>query len=42
MGRATVSLISLAVVLALVLKVTTAALADTGVGGVFNLGQKNT
>jgi hypothetical protein len=41
-GRATASLIGFAVVLALVLKVTTAVLAGTGVGSVFNLSQKNT
>jgi hypothetical protein len=41
-GRATVFLAGLAVVLALVLSVTSAALAGTGVGAAFNLGQKNT
>jgi hypothetical protein len=41
-GRATVFLVGLAVILALVLSVTSAALAGTGVGATFNLGQKNT
>lgn len=41
-GRATVFLVGLAVILALVLGLTTAALAGTGVGDVFNLGKKNT
>jgi hypothetical protein len=41
-GRATVFLAGLAVILALVLSVTSAALAGTGVGATFNLGKKNT
>src|SRR5215208_1801011 len=41
-GRATVFLVGLAVILALVLSVTSAALAGTGVGATFNLGKKNT
>jgi hypothetical protein len=41
-GRATVFLIGLAVILALVLSVTSSALAGTGVGATFNLGKQNT
>src|ERR671910_2822528 len=41
-GRATVFLVGLAVILALVFSVTSAALAGTGVGATFNLGKKNT
>ncbi len=41
-GRATVFLVGLAVVLALMFGVATAALAGNGPGDVFNLGQKNT
>jgi hypothetical protein len=41
-GKATVFLVGLAVILALVLSVTSAALAGTGVGATFNLGKKNT
>ncbi len=41
-GRATVFLVGLAVILAVVFGVATAALAGTGVGATFNLGKKNT
>ncbi len=41
-GRATVFLVGLAVILAVVLGLATAALAGTGVGDTFNLGQLNT
>ena len=41
-GRATVFLVGLAVILALVVGFATAALAGTGVGDTFNLGQLNT
>ena len=41
-GRATVFLVGLAVFLAVVLGVATAALAGTGVGATFNLGRLNT
>lgn len=41
-GRATVFLVGLAVILALVVGLATAALAGTGVGATFNLGQLNT
>lgn len=41
-GRATVFLVGLSVILALLLSVTSAALAGTGVGDTFNLGKKNT
>jgi hypothetical protein len=41
-GRATVFLVGLAVILALVFSMTSAALAGTGVGATFNLGKKNT
>ncbi len=41
-GRATVFMMGLSVILALVLGVATTALAGTGVGAVFNLGQLNT
>jgi hypothetical protein len=41
-GRATVFMAGLAVILALVLSATSAALAGTGVGAAFNLGEKNT
>jgi len=41
-GRATVFLVGLTVVLAMVLGVATAALAGTGVGATFNLGKLNT
>lgn len=40
-GRATVFMVGLAVMLAVVLGIATAALAGTGVGATFNLGQKN-
>lgn len=40
-GRATTFLVGLAVILALTVGVTTAALAGTGIGAVFNLGQLN-
>jgi hypothetical protein len=42
MGRATVFLVGLAVILALMFGVASRALAGTGVGGVFNLGVTNT
>jgi hypothetical protein len=41
-GRATVFLVGIAVILALLFGATTTALAGTGVGATFNLGQKNT
>ena len=41
-GKATVFLVGLAVVLAVVLNLSSAALAGTGVGANFNLGEKNT
>jgi hypothetical protein len=41
-GRATVFLVGLAVILAVVLGLATAALAGTGVGATFNLGKINT
>lgn len=41
-GRATIFLVGLAVVLAVVLGLVSAALAGTGVGDVFNLGKANT
>jgi len=41
-GRATVFLVGLAVILALVFGAATTALAGTGVGAVFNLGKANT
>ena len=41
-GRATVFLVGLAVIVALILGLTTAALAGTGVGDTFNLGRLNT
>jgi hypothetical protein len=41
-GRATVFLVGLAVILAVVLGAATAALAGTGVGATFNLGKLNT
>jgi hypothetical protein len=41
-GRATVFLVGLAVILAVVLGLATAALAGTGVGATFNLGKLNT
>ena len=41
-GRATIFLVGLAVVLAVVLGLASAALAGTGVGDAFNLGKKNT
>src|SRR5215207_3697003 len=41
-GRATVFLVGLAVILAVVFGVATAALAGTGVGATFNLGKINT
>ena len=41
-GRATVFLVGLAVILAVVFGVATAALAGTGVGAAFNLGKTNT
>ena len=41
-GKATVFLVGLAVVLAMVLSLSSAALAGTGVGANFNLGEKNT
>jgi len=41
-GRATVFMVGLAVILALVLSVTSAVLAGTGVGATFNLGEQNT
>ncbi len=41
-GRATVFLVGLAVILALVVGLATTALAGTGVGDTFNLGQLNT
>jgi hypothetical protein len=41
-GRATVFLVGLAVILAVVLGLATAALAGTGVGAAFNLGKTNT
>ena len=41
MGRATVFLVGLAVILALLFGVVTTALAGTGVGATFNLGQVN-
>src|SRR5215217_5185923 len=41
-GRATVFLVGLAVIVAVVLGVATAALAGTGVGDTFNLGNLNT
>jgi hypothetical protein len=40
-GRATMFLVGLAVILALVFGVATTALAGTGVGAVFNLGKTN-
>jgi hypothetical protein len=41
-GRATVFMVGLAVILALLFGVATTALAGTGVGATFNLGKKNT
>jgi hypothetical protein len=41
-GRATVFMVGLAVIMALVLSMTSAALAGTGVGANFNLGKTNT
>ena len=41
-GRATVFMVGLAVIMALVLSVSSAALAGTGVGATFNLGKQNT
>ena len=41
-GRATISLVGLAVMLAVILGLASAALAGTGVGDVFNLGKKKT
>jgi hypothetical protein len=41
-GKATVFLVGLAVIMALVLSVSSAALAGTGVGATFNLGKQNT
>lgn len=41
-GRATVFLVGLAVILALVIGLASTALAGTGVGATFNLGQTNT
>jgi hypothetical protein len=41
-GRATVFLVGLAVVLALLFGIAAAALAGTGVGATFNLGKTNT
>ena len=41
-GRATVFLVGLVVVLAVMLGVASAALAGTGVGAAFNLGKTNT
>jgi hypothetical protein len=41
-GRVTTYLVGLAVILAFSVGVTTTALAGTGVGAVFNLGQINT
>lgn len=41
-GRATVFLVGLAVILALVVGLASAALAGSGIGGVFNLGKNNT
>ena len=40
-GRATVFVVGLAIILALVFGVATAGLAGTGVGGIFNLGKVN-
>ena len=42
MARATTTIVGLAIMLALVLGMATTALAGTGVGAVFNLGQTNT
>lgn len=42
MARATTTVVGLAIMLALLFGVASAALAGTGVGGVFNLGVKNT
>jgi hypothetical protein len=41
-GRATIFLVGLAVIIALVLSVSSAALAGTEVGATFNLGKQNT
>jgi hypothetical protein len=41
-GRATIFLVGLAVILALMFGVASAALAGTGVGATFNLGKTNT
>jgi len=42
LGRATTFLVGLAVILALSVRLASAALAGTGVGSAFNLGKTNT